>query len=78
MYVIKADSEIIRSREVQDMLDRYEEKFGERFIAFNYADFPGAKGGPRPAEMYRETLRKALEEGKPYHVRSKRYDFFDH
>ena len=30
MYVAKVDSAIIRSREVQDMLDQYEEKFQDR------------------------------------------------
>jgi len=77
MYVVRADAEIISTREVQDMLDEYERRFGERFIAFNYGDFRGSKT-QLPAEMYRETLRKALQENKPYHIVSHRYDDFDH
>lgn len=30
------------------------------------------------AEMYRETLRKALADNKPYHIVSRRYEVFDH
>ena len=77
MVVAPVDSPIIRSDEVQGMLDQYEEKFGERFIAFNYADFQ-RDGDKCAAEVYKETLRKALESDKPYHIVSHRYDTFDH
>lgn len=77
MYVTRPDSEIIRSREVQDMLDEYEERFHERFIAFNYGDFHW--DGDKPAaQVYKETLAKALADSKPYHIVSHRYDEFDH
>lgn len=77
MYVARIDSAIIRSRAVQDMLDQYEEKFGERFIAFNYADFQGTKD-KCAGQQYKETLEKALQDDKPYHIVSRRYDDFDH
>lgn len=77
MWVAPVDSVIIRSREVQGMLDQYEEKFGERFIAFNYADFQ-RQGDKCAAEVYKETLAKALKADKPYHIVSHRYDTLDH
>ncbi len=77
MYVAKVDSAIIRSREVQDMLDQYEEKFQERFIAFNYADFHATEE-KCAAQVYKETLEQALRDGKPYHIVSHRYDIIDH
>ena len=77
MYVIRVDMEILGSEEVQRMLDEYEEKFGERFIAFNYADFHGTKE-KRAAQIYKETLEQALKDNKPYHIESQRYVDFDH
>lgn len=77
MVVAPVDSSIIRSDEVQGMLDQYEEKFGERFIAFNYIDFPGSET-QYAGEMYKETLIKALQDDKPYHIVSHRYDTIDH
>ncbi len=76
MYVIKADMKILH--EIQGILDQYEEKFGERFIAFNYVDFPGIEGGQRPAEMYREALTEALKKDEPTRIESHRYDTMDH
>lgn len=55
----------------------YEEKFQERFIAFNYADFPGTEE-KCAAQVYKETLEQALRDGKPYHIVSHRYDIIDH
>ena len=75
MYVIRADMEILHK--IQDLLDQYEAKFGERFIAFNYIDFPGTKT-IRPAEQYRETLREALTKDEPTRIESHRYDIIDH
>lgn len=77
MYVIRGDMEILASDEVMEMRREYERRFGERFIAFNYADFPGTKT-QMAADMYRETLRKALQENKPYHIISRRFTDFDH
>lgn len=77
MYVARCDSIIIRSDEVQNMLDQYEERFGERFVAFNYGDFH-REGDRCAAQVYRDTLAKALQDSKPYHVESKRYLEFDH
>ena len=52
MYVARVDMKILASAEVQQMLDKYEEEFGERFIAFNYADFH--RQGEKPAaQIYR-------------------------
>lgn len=77
MYVARVDALVIKSKEVHDLLDQYEEKFGERFLAFNYADFPGTET-QCAGEMYREILRKAVQDDKPYHIVSHRYDDFDH
>lgn len=77
MYVARVDSAIIGTDEVDQLLDLYEEKFGERFIAFNYADFPGTKD-KCAGQIYKETLEKALLDDKPYHIISHRYDTIDH
>lgn len=77
MYVARVDSAVICSREVQDMLDQYEEKFGERFIAFNYVDFK--RDGDRcAAQVYADTLKAALERDEPTQIESHRYDEIDH
>lgn len=76
MYVIEEDMIILH--EIQGILDQYEEKFHERFIAFNYIDFPGIKGGQRPAEVYKEVLLEALTKDEPTRIKSHRYDFLDH
>ena len=52
-------------------------KFGEDFISFNYADFQGTKD-KCAGQQYKETLEKALQDDKPYHIVSHRYDDFDH
>ena len=77
MYIAKIDSAVIGTDEVDSLLDQYEAKFGERFIAFNYADFPGTKD-KCAGQIYKETLERALEDGKPYNIVSHRYDDFDH
>lgn len=77
MFVIEEDAEILCSDEVMDMRKEYEKRFGKRFLCFNYVDFPG-KETMRPAEMYREILRKALQENKPCDMVSHRYDTMDH
>lgn len=77
MYVVREDAEILWSDEVMDMRQEYEDRFGEEFIWFNYVDFPGTET-MRPAEMYREILRKALRENKPCGMVSHRYDVIDH
>ena len=77
MYVARVDALVIKSQEVRDLRKHYEEKFGERFIAFNYADFLGTET-QHAAEMYREILRKTVQDDKPYHIVSHRYDDFDH
>lgn len=75
MYVIREDMKILH--EIQGLLDQYEEKFDERFIAFNYVDFK--RDGDRcAAQVYKETLEKALKDNKPYHIVSHRYDTIDH
>ena len=59
------------------MQEQYKEKFGSYFLYFNYADFPGSKT-QRPAEMYRDALRKAVADDKPHQIVSHRYDHSDH
>ena len=77
MYVARIDAEIVASKYVRDLENKYEAKFGERFIAFNYPDFPGTKE-KCAGQVYKETLEKALLDDKPYHIVSHRYDVFDH
>lgn len=77
MYVIQDDAKIICSDEVRNLMIRYHEKFGERFLAFNYIDFPGNEQ-QRPAEMYREALLQAVERDETTHIESHRFDSIDH
>lgn len=77
MVVAREDAKILCSDEVMNMDQEYEDRFGKRFLAFNYVDFPGTET-MRPAEMYREILRKALQENKPCDMVSHRYDKQDY
>ena len=77
MYVIRADAKILCSDEVRNLMMQYHEKFGERFLPFNYVDFPG-DDHHRPAEMYREALQKAVQRDEPTHIVSHRFDTIDH
>jgi len=77
MYIIPEDFEILRTKEIRDLQEQYKEKFGSYFLYFNYADFPGSKT-QRPAEMYRDALRKAVADDKPHQIVSHRYDHSDH
>lgn len=77
MVVAPVDMAILKSNELRTLYSQYTERFGEKFILFNYADFD-RKGDKCAAQVYKETLEKALRDGKPYHIKSKRYDFFDH
>lgn len=77
MYVTREDMMVLKEREVYDMLMEYRQRFHEEFIAFNYADFQD-KDGKIAAQVYKETLAKALADDKPYHIVSHRYDFCDH
>ncbi len=75
MYVIKEDAMILHG--LDELHKRYEEKFGERFIAFNYADFQTI--GDKPAgQVYKEALEEALKKDEPTRIESHRYDDFDH
>ena len=79
MYVIRADAQILCSDEVMDMRKKYHEKFGERFLAFNYADFQGVRGvAGSAAQQYKEALQEALKKDKPTWIESHRYDTIDH
>lgn len=79
MYVIRADAEIIHSEEVQELEQKYREKFGEYFCYFNYADFQGEPGiAGSAARQYKKMLRQALEKDEPTRIESHRYDDFDH
>lgn len=79
MYVIRADAEILCSKEVRAMEKEYHEKFGEWFAYFNYADFQGVHGeAGSAARQYREALREALAKDEPTRIESHRYDDFDH
>lgn len=76
MYVTKEDSIILRSNEIRTMRAEYEEKFKEKFICFNYADFRGSKD-KAAAQEYKEIMQKALQADKPHHIRTKQYDDAD-
>lgn len=77
MYIVDEDLDILWSAEVMEMQEKYRKKFGEIFICFNYVDFPGNQT-QRPAEMYREVLKKALLDNKSCQMVSHRYDRIDH
>ena len=77
MVVCREDMDIIRTPEVRQMLEEYRRRFGEQFIGFNYADFPGDKE-TYSGQVYVDTLAQALRDNKPYHIVSHRYDDFDH
>ena len=59
MYIARVDMDVLRSKEVQDLLDQYEEKFGKRFTAFAYGPFH-RQGEKCAAEVWKEALIKAL------------------
>ena len=69
MYVAAVDSEILRSAEMWELWERYEKKFGERFMPFNYTDF-GRIGERCAAQVYMDIIKQCLEENKPYEVES--------
>lgn len=69
VYVIREDMKILH--EIQDILDQYEEKFGERFIPFNYADFQGVRGvAGSAAQQYKAVLEEALKKDEPTRIES--------
>ena len=70
MYVAAVDSEVLRSDEMLELKKAYREKFGERFMPFNYADFDRI-GDKCAAQVYKEELEKCLREGKPTSIISK-------
>ena len=77
MYVIQEDMKILHA--LDNLHKQYEEKFGERFIAFNYADFQGVRGvAGSAAQQYKEALEKALKKDKPTRIESHRGDTIDH
>lgn len=77
MIARREDFAILKQKEVREMLVEYERRFHKCFIAFNYVDFQD-KDGKIAAEVYKETLAKALADNKPYHIVSHRYDVIDH
>lgn len=77
MYIADVDRKFLYTKENFKMQEEYEQRFGERFIEFNYADFD-RQGEKCAAQIYLETLKRALEEDKPYHIESHRFDDFDH
>ena len=77
MVIARCDMEIINSDEVWNLLDQYKAKFGERFAAFCYADFHGTRE-KCAGQVYKETLEKAVQDDKPYHIVSHRYDVIEH
>ena len=70
MYVAAVDSEVLRSDEMLELKKAYREKFGKRFMPFNYADFDRI-GDKCAAQVHKEELEKCLREGKPTSIVSK-------
>ncbi len=70
MYVAAVDSEVLRSDEMLELKKAYREKFGKRFMPFNYADFDRI-GDKCAAQVYKEEVEKCLREGKPTSIVSK-------
>ena len=77
MVIAPVDRKYLYSKENYEMQEEYKRRFGEWFIAFNYADFQ-REGDKCSGQIYLETLKRALEENKPYHIESKRYKTIDH
>ena len=77
MYVSRIDDAVIGTKEVYEMRKAYYRKFGEFFPYFNYADFQATEE-KCAGQVYKETLERALQSDKPYHIVSHRYDEFDH
>ena len=71
MVVCEIDAEIFMNSNDMELRREYEERFGERFPSFNYADFPGDKDTPSAVE-YLNLLKQALRDNKPYHIVSRR------
>ena len=68
---------ILRTDEVSELLEAYEEKFGEDFVPFNYRDFHW--DGDKPAAaFYVEALREALEKDEPTRYEKDPFGFFGH
>ena len=59
ILISRVDFAVLKSKEVQDLLDLYEERFGENFTPFSYADFHRV-GDKCAAEMFKEALKEAL------------------
>ena len=70
MYVAAVDSEVLRSDEMLELKKAYREKFGKRFMPFNYADFDRI-GDKCAAQVYKEEVEKCLRGGKPTSIVSK-------
>lgn len=64
MYVARCDMDILRTEEMYQMKLEYQKRFGEIFIPFNYGNFH-RMGEKCAAQVYKETLQKALEDNKP-------------
>lgn len=62
------DYKLLRTTEVRKLKEAYREKHGEMFIPFNYADFRSTKD-KLAAEVYIETLKKAIEMENPYRAK---------
>jgi hypothetical protein len=59
MYIARVDMMVLKTKEVHDLLDEYEARFGKRFLPFNYDNFHRVDE-KCAAQMYKEALAKAL------------------
>jgi len=76
MYIIRRDMEILRKKEVRELLEAYDRKFHEEFVPFNYGDFHSTDEQPAAA-FYVEALREALEKDEPTRYGDP-FEFFGH
>ncbi len=71
------DMQILRDPEVYRMMTAYRSRFGKGFVPFNYEDFQGTKDTPA-AVLWRDALRRCLEENRPYNKESHAFEASGH
>ena len=77
MYVCRCDANILTSNDAFKMQKEYEQKFGRRFLPFNYDDFDGTDD-KCAAQIWKEELEKCLRENHPTTMESRAFEFFGH
>lgn len=70
MVVARVDSAYMREHNVLELKIEYRKRFGEPYIPFNYCDFQ-RNGDKCAAQVYMDTIKQCLHEGKPCTIVSK-------